>query len=59
METLKKEAIEAISKLPDTATIEEIMYRLYVIDKIHKGKDAVGEGKTISIQYLEKEVQSC
>ena len=28
METLKKEAMNAISKLPDSATIDEIMYRL-------------------------------
>ena len=37
METLKQDAINAISKLPDTAGIDEIMYRLYVIDKVRKG----------------------
>ena len=31
METLKEEAIEAISKLPESADIDDIMYRLYVI----------------------------
>ncbi len=33
IETLKDEALNAISKLPETADIDDIMYRLYVIDK--------------------------
>jgi restriction endonuclease Mrr len=37
VETLKKEAINAISKLPESADIDDIMYRVYVIDKIKKG----------------------
>lgn len=41
VETLKKEALDAISKLPESATIEEMMYRLYVIDKVRKGQEAV------------------
>ena len=32
MESLKQEALNSISKLPDTAEIDDIMYRLYVID---------------------------
>jgi hypothetical protein len=58
METLKKQAIGAISKLPDSADIDDIMYRLYVIDKIKKGQDAVKEGKTISVKLLKKEMKS-
>ena len=58
METLKKQAIGAISKLPESANIDDIMYRLYVIDKIQKGRDAVKEGKTITIKSLKKEMKS-
>jgi hypothetical protein len=58
METLKKQAIGAISKLPESADIDDIMYRLYVIDKIQKGRDAVKRGKTISIKSLKKEMKS-
>jgi len=36
METLKKEAMDAISKLPESADADDIMYRIYVIDKINK-----------------------
>lgn len=57
METLKKEALNAISKLPDSAKIDDIMYRLYVIDKIKKGQEAIQNGKTISVEELKKEMK--
>jgi hypothetical protein len=58
METLKQEAINAISKMPDSADIDEIMYRLYVIDKVRKGRKAVEQGDTISIEELKREIES-
>jgi len=58
METLKQEAISAISKMPDSADIDEIMYRLYVIDKVIKGREAVEQGDTISIEELKSEIES-
>ena len=58
MQTLKEEAIEAISKLPESADIDDIMYRLYVIDKIKKGQDAIKKGKTISVQSLKDEIKT-
>ena len=58
METLKEEAINAISKMHDSADIDEIMYRLYVIDKVRKGKEAVEQGDTISIEELKREIES-
>ena len=57
MNTLKEEALNAISKLPESADIDEIMYRLYVIDKVRKGEEAVREGKIISIEDLKKEIE--
>ena len=58
MQTLKYEAINAISKLPESASIDDIMYELYVIDKIKKGKEAAEHDETISIEDLKKEMQS-
>ncbi len=55
METLKQEALNVISKLPDTTDIDEIMYRLYVIDKVRKGRAAIQQGDTISLEDLKKE----
>ncbi len=58
MQTIKAEAIDVISKLPETATMDDIMYRLYVIDKIHKGQRAVEEGKTIPAEELLNEIDT-
>lgn len=58
METLKQEAIRVISKLPDTANIDDIMYELYVIDKVKKGKEAIERDETISIEDLKREMQT-
>ena len=58
METLKQEAIKAISKLPETANIDDIMYELYVIDNVKKGREAVERGESTSIEYLKREMQS-
>ena len=58
MESLKQEAINVISKMPDTADIDKIMYRLYVIDKVRKGRVAVQQGKTISVGELKEEIES-
>ena len=57
-ETLKQEAIHAISNLPDSADIDEIMYRLYVLGKVRKGREAVLEGATISVGQLREEIGS-
>ena len=45
MQSLKQEAIDAISKLPENADIEDIMYRLYVIDKVKKKSGSSAEWK--------------
>jgi hypothetical protein len=38
MNSIKKEAIDIITNLPDDASIKDIMYKLYVLDKIKKGQ---------------------
>jgi hypothetical protein len=58
MNTLKQEALTAIAQLPDVADIDTIMYRLYVIDKVRKGREAVERGETISAEGLMQEIES-
>ncbi len=58
METLREKAINVISKLPDFASIDDIMYRLYVIDKVRKGKEAIKQRDSISIEELKGEMGS-
>ncbi len=58
METLKQEAINIIRKLPESANIDDIMYELYVLDKIKKGKEAAERGDVISVENLKKEMKT-
>jgi hypothetical protein len=58
MQLTKQDALEAIGKLPDDADFDEIMYRLYVLDKIRKAQVAAEQGRTISQQELKREIQS-
>ncbi len=41
----KAAVIESISKLPDEFSIEEIIERLIIIEKIEKGRQDVKDGK--------------
>ncbi|MFO7802995.1 MAG: hypothetical protein R6V55_11935 [Desulfovermiculus sp.] len=59
MVTLKQEALEDISNMPDSSNIDDIMYQLYVMDKVRKGRDAVQNGDSISVDKLRKETESC
>ena len=54
----KQDALEAIQRLPDDANADEIMYRLYVLDKIRKGQEAAERGETITSEELKREIDS-
>jgi len=53
---LKEEVIQAIESLPKNANLDDIMYRLYVIDKVRKGQNAVKEGHVLNIDQLKQEM---
>lgn len=58
MQPAKQEALEAISKLPDDADMDEIMYRLFVLDKIRKGQEAVANNATVTSDELKREMDA-
>ncbi len=58
MHAAKQEALNTIDQLPDDTDMDEIMYRLYVLDKIRKGQEAVKQGKTITSEELKREIDS-
>lgn len=57
-QTLKQEALESLQRLPDDADIDEIMYRLHVIDKLRKSREAVEQGQVISHDDLLREIEA-
>ena len=58
MQAAKQEALNSISQLPEDTDMEEIMYRLYVLDKIRKGQEAVGQEHTLTSEELRQEIDT-
>lgn len=52
--TIKKNAIELISSLPDNTTWDDIMYEIYVKQKIDKGLSDIENGKLTSHETVKK-----
>lgn len=48
MQTAKESARQLIDHLPDKASWDDIMYELYVKQKIEAGLKAADEGRTVS-----------
>ena len=53
----KQDAIEAIQRLPDNVPLDEIVYRLYVLNKMHQGVRDIDAGRVISGDELSKEIE--
>jgi hypothetical protein len=58
MQHAKQDAIETISKLPDDADMDEIMYRFFVLDKVRKGQEAIEQCRSVSSDDLKREIDS-
>ncbi len=57
MEKLKDTAIKAIKRLPDDATVDEILYEVYFVAQVQKGLKDAEEGRTISHEAATKRLR--
>jgi hypothetical protein len=57
MQATKQDALNTINQLPDNADMEEIMYRLYVLDKLRKGQEDVELGRLTPGDDLKYEIE--
>jgi predicted transcriptional regulator len=55
--TAKQQAIDAIEQLPETVALDEIVYRLYVLNKVHQGLGDVDAGRVVSSEALAAEIE--
>ena len=46
--TIKQEALQALNTLPESTTWDEVIYTLYVRQKIGNGINDINEGKTVT-----------
>ncbi|MYH69214.1 MAG: hypothetical protein F4147_03605 [Gammaproteobacteria bacterium] len=58
MQAAKREALNIIGWMPEDSDTYEIMYKLYVPDKIRRGQEAIEEGRTITSEELQEEIAS-
>ena len=54
MSTPKKEVIDLVEGLSEEATLEDIQYHLYVLQKIRKGLKDVEDGRVLSQDEMQK-----
>ena len=48
MDTAKQEVESLIARLPDSCTLEDIQYHLYVIEKIRNGRESAESQGTLT-----------
>ncbi|HEA70774.1 MAG TPA: hypothetical protein ENI29_03610 [bacterium] len=52
MNPLKEIVISLIKKLPDDITLDDIIYHLYVKQKLIKAKEDIAQGRTYSHEQV-------
>lgn len=58
MQPLKQELINTVQRLPDDINdIDEVMYQLYVMEKLRKSREAIERGDVISHEDLKREME--
>lgn len=53
-ENIKQEAHRLLENLPDQATWEDLMYRIYVRETIEAGIEDSDEGRTVDVKEVRK-----
>jgi len=53
MSTAKQDVEHLLNKLPDNASVEDIQYHLYVLDKVRRGLEDARTNGTLSQEEVE------
>lgn len=56
MPTPKQHVIESLQQLPDDASHEDMLYRVYVLTKLRAGMDDAAAGRTIPHEQVMREI---
>ena len=54
MASPKQSALELLDGLPDDASLEDIQYHLFVLQRVEKGIDEAADGRVVSEAEMEK-----
>ena len=58
MKVVKQAALDTIARLPEDANMEEIMYRLYVLENIRRGQEDAAQGKSQTVEEVLIDIQT-
>ncbi len=56
MSIVKDEVTSLLERLPDDASIEDVQYHLYVVEKVRNGLDAARNEGTLTQQQAEEKL---
>ncbi|MBK8972052.1 MAG: hypothetical protein IPM37_11985 [Hahellaceae bacterium] len=56
-QSLKQEALDAIARLPESTDMEEIIYRLYVLENIRRGQQDAKQDKSTPAEQILQDIQ--
>ncbi len=54
--TLKQEALACLQNLDDAADMDELMYRLHLVNKLHQSRAAIARGEVLDHEALKQEI---
>jgi len=57
-QSLKDELANMVQSLPEDCTIEDVQYRLYVINKVRRGEERLAKEGGISQEEMKKRLSS-
>jgi predicted transcriptional regulator len=57
MDLIKYNAIEAIKKLPDGCSAEDIMYQIYFVSQVLEGLRDADEGRVLSTEDVLEQIE--
>ena len=57
MQPAKQEAMQILAKMPEDVDMEEIMYQLYVLEKVRRGREDVAKGRVTTAEELKREIE--
>ena len=58
MPAIKHEAMNAIEQLPDDVDMEEIMYRLYVLENVRRGRKDADQNNVTPAEQVLRDIQT-
>jgi predicted transcriptional regulator len=50
----KQLALQAVQQLPEDATLEDAMERLFLLEKIERGRSDIVAGRTVAHEEIER-----